>query len=69
MTQGSPRVSALGEGDNVIMAQSKHPKEAFELLEFLVAQMQHVWNDWGFLPLEQVQADNPKWSTDYALFL
>ena len=54
MTQGSPRVSALGEGDNVILAHSKHPKEAFEFLEYLVTQMPHVWNDWGFLPTEKV---------------
>ena len=69
MTQGGLRVSALGEGDNVILKQSKHPKEAFELLEFLVSQMPHLWNDWGFLPVEQVQVDNPKWPSDYALFL
>jgi multiple sugar transport system substrate-binding protein len=69
MTQGSPRVSALGEGDNVIMARSKHPKEAFAFLEFLATQMPHVWNDWGFLPVEPVHVDRPKWPTDYAVFL
>jgi multiple sugar transport system substrate-binding protein len=69
MTQGSPHVSALGEGDNVIMAQSKHPKEAFEFLEYLASQMPHVWNDWGFLPVEPVQVANPKWPADYAVFL
>jgi multiple sugar transport system substrate-binding protein len=69
MTQGSPHVSALGEGDNVIMAQSKHPEQAFELLEFLVTQMPHVWNDWGFLPVEPVQIADPKWPADYAVFL
>jgi multiple sugar transport system substrate-binding protein len=69
MTQGSPRVSALGEGDNVIMAQSKHPKEAFEFLEYLATQMPHVWNDWGFLPVEPVQVADPKWPADYAVFL
>jgi multiple sugar transport system substrate-binding protein len=69
MTQGSPRVSALGEGDNVILKQSKHPREAFEFLEFLATQMPHVWNDDGFLPVEPVQVDNPKWPADYSLFL
>ena len=69
MTQGSPRVSALGEGDNVILAHSQHPKEAFEFLEYLVTQMPHVWNDSGFLPTEKVEVDNPKWPTEYAVFL
>lgn len=69
MTQGSPRDSALGEGDNVILKQSRHPKQAFEFLEFLASQMPHVWNDWGFLPVEPVQVDNPKWPADYAVFL
>lgn len=69
MTTGSPHVSALGEGDNVILAKSKHPKEAFELLEFLATQMPDVWNDWGFLPVEKVSVDHPKWPADYAIFL
>jgi multiple sugar transport system substrate-binding protein len=69
MTQGGDRVSALGEGDNVIMAQSKHPQQAFALLEFLVTQMPHVWNDEGFLPVARVRVDNPKWPADYAVFL
>ena len=69
MTQGSPRVSALGEGDNVILKQSKHPQQAFEFLEFLASQMPHVWNDDGFLPVEPVQVDHPKWPADYAIFL
>jgi multiple sugar transport system substrate-binding protein len=69
MAAGSPHVSALGEGDNVILAKSKHPKEAFELLEFLVTQMPHVWNDSGFLPVEKVTVDHPRWPADYAIFL
>jgi multiple sugar transport system substrate-binding protein len=69
MTAGSPHVSALGEGDNVILARSKHPKAAFAFLEFLASQMPQVWNDWGFLPTEKVVVDHPKWPTDYAVFL
>ncbi|MCB8881452.1 sugar ABC transporter substrate-binding protein [Acidisoma cellulosilytica] len=69
MTAGSAHVSALGEGDNVILAKSQHPKEAFELLEFLNSKMPSVWNDWGFLPVEQVTVDHPNWPADYALFL
>ncbi len=69
MTEGSPRVSALGEGDNVILKQSKHPKQAFEFLEYLNAQMPRVWNEWGFLPAERVTVQNPKWPADYKVFL
>lgn len=69
MTTGSPHVSALGEGDNVILANSKHPKEAFEFLEFLNTQLPNVWNDWGFLPPAKVTVTNPKWPADYAVFL
>jgi multiple sugar transport system substrate-binding protein len=69
MTQGSQRVSALGEGDNVILKRSQHPQQAFEFLEFLASQMPRVWNEDGFLPVEPVQADHPKWPADYAVFL
>lgn len=69
MTAGSPHVSALGEGDNVILAHSKHPKAAFAFLEYLYTQMPHVWNDWGFLPAAHVTVAHPKWPTDYAVFL
>jgi multiple sugar transport system substrate-binding protein len=69
MTAGSPRVSALGEGDNVILAKSKHPKEAFELLEYATSQLPRVWNDWGFLPVKPVSVDHPKWPADYTVFL
>jgi multiple sugar transport system substrate-binding protein len=69
MTAGSPHVSALGEGDNVIFAKSKHPKQAFEFLEYLASQMPDVWNDWGFLPTEPVAVAHPKWPAAYAVFL
>lgn len=69
MTPGSVRVSALGEGDNVILAKSAHPKEAFEFIAFLNTQMPAVWNDWGFLPPAKVTVDHPKWPVDYAVFL
>ncbi|WP_284945014.1 ABC transporter substrate-binding protein [Acidisoma cladoniae] len=69
MTAGGPHVSALGEGDNVILAKSAHPKEAFALLEFLNSQMPKVWNKSGFLPVEKVTVDHPNWPTEYALFL
>ena len=49
-TAGGPHASALGEGDNVILASSKHPKEAFWFVEYLYEQMPRVWNEFGFLP-------------------
>ena len=69
MTQGSPHVSALGEGDNVIFARSRHPQQAFEFLEYLDQQMPRVWNEWGFLPAEQVNVENPKWPAAYKVFI
>ena len=48
--EGATRASALGEGDNVILAKSEHPKEAFILLEFLYSKMPDVWNRFGFVP-------------------
>jgi len=69
MTAGSPHVSALGEGDNVILARSKHPQEAFAFLEYLDSQMPQVWNDSGFLPASHVTVDHPKWPVEYGVFL
>lgn len=65
---GAPRASALGEGDNVILANSKHPKEAFILLEWLHSKMPEVWNRFGFLPASKVQVDNPQSPKIYAVF-
>ena len=36
--EGAARASALGEGDNVILASSDNPDEAFKFLEFLYAR-------------------------------
>ncbi|YBV96744.1 sugar ABC transporter substrate-binding protein [Phyllobacteriaceae bacterium JZ32] len=66
--EGAPRASALGEGDNVILANSKHPKEAFILLEWLYGKMPEVWNRFGFLPASKVKVDNPQWPEVYAVF-
>lgn len=66
--EGATRASALGEGDNVILANSKHPKEAFILLEFLYGKMPDVWNRFGFLPAARIQSNNPKIPAIYAVF-
>jgi multiple sugar transport system substrate-binding protein len=66
--EGATRASALGEGDNVILASSKHPKEAFILIEWLYSKMPEVWNRFGFLPASKVKTDNPQWPEIYAVF-
>lgn len=66
--EGATRASALGEGDNVIIANTDHPEEAFQFLEFLYAQMPRVWNDFGFLPASKVTVENPNNPAIYAVF-
>ncbi|MFI5015440.1 MAG: ABC transporter substrate-binding protein [Hyphomicrobiales bacterium] len=68
-TAGGPHASALGEGDNVILASSKHPKEAFAFIEYLYEQMPRVWNEFGFLPAYPVDLREPKWPKHYAVFV
>lgn len=65
---GATRASALGEGDNVILAKSEHPKEAFILLEFLYSKMPDVWNRFGFVPAAKVASNNPNNPAVYAVF-
>ncbi|MHC1550499.1 ABC transporter substrate-binding protein [Phyllobacterium sp. K27] len=66
--QGATRASALGEGDNVILANSDHPKEAFILLEFLYGKMPDVWNRFGFLPAANIKSNNPNTPAIYKVF-
>jgi multiple sugar transport system substrate-binding protein len=68
-TAGGPHASALGEGDNVILASSKHPKEAFWFVEYLYEQMPRVWNEFGFLPAYPVDLKEPNWPKHYAVFV
>jgi len=65
---GDTRASALGEGNNVIFAKSKHPKEAFLYLEYMYSQMPRVWNEFGFIPSYPVEAKDPKWAPQYKVF-
>ena len=62
----APRRS--GEGDNVILAISDNPDEAFKFLEFLYASMDRVWNEFGYLPASKVETDDPKDPQAYAVF-
>ncbi|UUP19848.1 ABC transporter substrate-binding protein [Nitratireductor thuwali] len=66
--EGAERASALGEGDNVILANTDNPDEAFQFVEFLYAQMPRVWNEFGYLPASQVEVKDPKNPEIYAVF-
>lgn len=66
--EGADRASALGEGDNVILANSDQPDAAFAFLEFLYGDMDRVWNDFGYLPASAVEVTDPKFPEAYAVF-
>jgi multiple sugar transport system substrate-binding protein len=66
--EGAERASALGEGDNVILANTDSPDEAFKFVEFLYAQMPRVWNEFGYLPASDVEVTNPNNPEIYAVF-
>ena len=66
--EGAQRASALGEGDNVILANTDQPDAAFAFLEFLYADMDRVWNDFGYLPASAVEVSDPKFPEAYAVF-
>jgi multiple sugar transport system substrate-binding protein len=66
--EGAERASALGEGDNVILASTDNPDEAFQFVEFLYQQMPRVWNEFGYLPASAVEVDNPRHPEIYAVF-
>lgn len=67
--EGSPRASALGDFNNAIFKTSKHPQEAFMLLEYIYAQNHRIWNEFGLLPpIQNAKADAPQWPKAYAVF-
>ncbi|MBS1302727.1 sugar ABC transporter substrate-binding protein [Loktanella sp. SALINAS62] len=66
--EGAERASALGEGDNVILANTDQPDAAFAFLEFLYGDMDRVWNDFGYLPASNVEVVDPKYPEAYAVF-
>lgn len=65
---GAQRASALGEGDNVIVANTKHPEEAFKFVEYMYSQMPRVWNEFGYMPAYPVTIDKPDYPEAYAVF-
>jgi multiple sugar transport system substrate-binding protein len=64
----APRASALGEGDNVILANTDAPEAAFKFVEFMYSQMPRVWNEFGYLPASKVTVENPNNAAIYAVF-
>lgn len=66
--EGADRASALGEGDNVILANSDQPEAAFAFLEFLYDNMDRVWNEFGYLPASAVDVTDPVFPEAYAVF-
>ncbi|MBB94966.1 MAG: ABC transporter substrate-binding protein [Rhodobacteraceae bacterium] len=67
-TADAERASALGEGDNVILANTDNPDEAFAFVEFLYANMDRVWNEFGYLPAANVEVSDPDYPEIYAVF-
>ncbi|MFV0332744.1 MAG: ABC transporter substrate-binding protein [Tropicimonas sp.] len=66
--EGAERASALGEGDNVILANSDNPDEAFMFLEYLYQNMDRVWNEFGYLPATRVEVADPTYPEAFAVF-
>lgn len=66
--EGAERASALGEGDNVILASTDHPDEAWLFVEFLYSHMDRVWNEFGYLPASNVEVTDPVNAEIYAVF-
>lgn len=62
------RASALGEGDNVILANTDQPDAAFAFLEYMYSQMPRVWNEFGYLPASVVEVTDPVNAEAYAVF-
>lgn len=62
------RASALGEGDNVILANTDNPDAAFQVIEYFYQQMPRVWNEFGMLPATKVEVTEPKNPEIYAVF-
>ncbi|MFN4154126.1 MAG: ABC transporter substrate-binding protein [Paracoccaceae bacterium] len=67
--EGAQRASALGEGDNVILANTDQPEAAFRFVEYMYAQMPRVWNEFGYMPAYPVTVDSPKYPEAYEVFV
>ena len=48
--EGGPRASALGDFNIAIFADSEHPDEAFQFLEYYWSQLDRVWPEFTRLP-------------------
>lgn len=62
--QGAPRASALGDFNLAIFANTEHPDEAFQLLEYIDSQAHRVWPEFTRMPSRKdiplAETGNPK---------
>lgn len=66
--EGAERASALGEGVNVVLANTDAPEAAYDFVEFLYEQMPRVWNEFGYLPAAEVEVTDPENEAIYRVF-
>ena len=52
----------------MIVANTKHPKEAFKFVEYMYEQMPRVWNEFGYMPAYPVNVEKPNYPQAYAVF-
>ncbi|MGP1397650.1 MAG: ABC transporter substrate-binding protein [Inquilinaceae bacterium] len=61
---GAPRASALGDFNLAIFANTEHPDEAFQLLEYIDSQADRVWPEFTRMPSRKdiplAETGNPK---------
>jgi multiple sugar transport system substrate-binding protein len=63
------RASALGDFNYAIFNTTKHPDDAFKVIEFLHSQSDRMWNEFGRLsPRSDMQPDKPRWPEVHAVF-
>ncbi|MEX3812882.1 sugar ABC transporter substrate-binding protein [Paraburkholderia sp. BR13439] len=66
---GGPRASALGEQNHAILRGAKNPDTAFQFLEYMYAQPDRNWNDFGMQPpSKDTDTQSPKWPQAYQVF-
>lgn len=65
---GAERASALGEGVNVVLANTAAPEAAYAFVEFLYERMPRVWNEFGYLPAAEVEVTDPENEAIYRVF-
>ena len=68
--EGAPESSALGEHVLSIPSTSKHTKAAFQFMEYVYANEDRDWNEFGMLPsIKSVTTQAPHWPAAYDVFI